>query len=126
MRWITVGVGVCLLLVSMGCATVDRNVALSKQTVTPLTVGDAWVVSAADLAEAMARAGFDRQAILQHGPAIRNALAAGGGAQVRANHVVNALFAVHGDRLYVTSRTRGTFIQRLNRGEQLAPLQPPE
>jgi hypothetical protein len=30
--------------------------------------------------------------------------------------MVDALFAVHGDKLYVTSRTRGTFVMPLGKG----------
>ena len=72
------------------------------------------VLDAAEvLAEAMLRAGFDREAILEHGPAIRNALATAGSAQVTEGHIVDALFAVHAQQLYVTSRTRGTFVRPL-------------
>ncbi|MFP4191639.1 MAG: hypothetical protein ACLFU6_06155 [Candidatus Hydrogenedentota bacterium] len=125
---LAVGLGVSLLA-SMGCATVDRNMAVAKQTVTPLTTGDAADLPAEVLAEAMLRAGFGREAILEHGPAIRNALATGGSAQVTEGPIVDALFAVHGQQLYVTSRTRGTFVQRLNPGEDREtppePLRPP-
>jgi hypothetical protein len=96
-----------------GCATIDRSVALTQEIVTPITVGDASAISAHDLAEAMLRAGFTREQILRDGPAVRNALATSGGAQLRSGKLVEALFAVHGDRLYVTSRTRGTFVQPL-------------
>jgi hypothetical protein len=96
-----------------GCASIDRSIALTKQSVIPITVGEVTAVSAHDLAEAMLRAGFSREQILRDGPAVRNALATSGGAQLRSGKLVEALFAVHGDRLYVTSRTRGTFVQPL-------------
>lgn len=104
-------IGVSLAL--SGCATIDRSVALTEESVIPISVGDAVAVSAHDLAEAMLRAGFTREQILLDGPAVRNALATSGGAQVRSGKLVDALFAVHGDRLYVTSRLRGTFVQPL-------------
>jgi phage FluMu protein gp41 len=100
-------------LVLSGCASIDRSVALTQEIVTPITVGEAAAISAHDLAEAMLRAGFSREQILRDGPAVRNALATSGGAQLRSGKMVEALFAVHGDRLYVTSRTRGTFVQPL-------------
>lgn len=96
-----------------GCAGIDRSVALTQQSVTPITVGDAAAISAHDLTEAMLRAGFTPEQILRDGPAVRNALATFGGAQLRSAKLVEALFAVHGDRLYVTSRSRGTFVQPL-------------
>jgi hypothetical protein len=109
-------VGAALAAASLalsGCTTIDRSMALSYEIVTPITVGDAAAISAYDLAEAMLRAGFSRDQILRDGPAVRNALATSGGAQLRSGKMVEALFAVHGDRLYVTSRTRGTFVQPL-------------
>jgi hypothetical protein len=96
-----------------GCATMDRSMAIAEQTVTPVTVGDSADVPAYDLAEAMLRAGFTADQIVGEGPAIRHAIATSGGAQVRYDHVAEALFAVHGQDLYVTSRTRGTFTQPL-------------
>jgi uncharacterized protein YceK len=93
-----------------GCATtMDRSIAIAEQIVTPVTVGDPTSVAALDLAEAMLQAGFTPEQIIEDGPAIRDALALSGGAQVRYDHVAQALFAVHSQQLYVTSRDRGTF-----------------
>jgi hypothetical protein len=87
----------------------DRSVAIAEQTVMPIAMGEARDVSAMDLADAMLRAGFSPEQIMKDGPAIRAALAASGGAQVRYNRLAEAIFAVHGFDLLVTSRTRGTF-----------------
>ena len=109
-------VGVALIAGSLalsGCAAIDRSVALTTESVVRFAVGDATAISAHDLAEAMLRAGFTREQILHDGPAVRNALGTSGGAQLRSGKLVEALFAVHGDRLYVTSRLRGTFVQPL-------------
>ncbi len=105
----TIAAILCALLLA-GCITTDRSVALTEEIVTPLAVGDAAQISAADLAEAMLRAGFTREEILAEGPSVRNALATSGGARVRQGMVVAALFAVQGDQLIVTSRANGTFI----------------
>lgn len=93
-----------------GCASVDRNIATTQQAVTPVPVGEAEDVPASDLALALLRAGFTREDILEHGPALHTALATSGGAQFRRDRVVEAVLAVHSSRLYVTSRTRGTFV----------------
>jgi hypothetical protein len=93
-----------------GCASVDQSVALDTQEVLPIAVGDTSPVDAYDLASAMLRAGFSNDDVLRYGPDVNVALATAGGAQIRQNKMVSALFAVHGDKLYVTSRTRGTFV----------------
>lgn len=79
-----------------GCASMDRSIAIAEQVVTPVLVGQATDVSAYDLAEAMLQAGFTPDQILKDGPAIRNALATSGGAQVRYGHVAEAIFVIHG------------------------------
>jgi len=85
----------------------------------PITVGQVTAVKAYDLAAAMRRAGFSDEEIIQHGPVVRNALATSGGAQIRRGKEVSAVFSVFSEKLYVTSRTRGTFVQELG---QTAPI----
>jgi hypothetical protein len=101
-----------LVAVSLSACTttMDQSVKLASQPVTPISVGDATTVSATELATAMLRAGFTKDEIRAQGPAVFDALATSGGAQVRQGKVVAALFAVHGTRMYVTSLTRGTFV----------------
>lgn len=97
------------------CATTkfDSNIALTSQPVTPLLVGEAADVSAIVLASAMIRAGFTDEQILSDGPGVRNALATAGGAQVRDEQSILALFSVQNGLLYVSSRERGTFTMRI-------------
>jgi hypothetical protein len=109
------GIGLVLFGLA-GCTTMDQSVALATQPVMAIAVGDARAVSADDLASAMVGAGFVKDDILRYGPDVEQALATSGGAQVRQNKMVDALFAVHGDKLYVTSRTRGTFVMPLGKG----------
>lgn len=66
---------------------------------------------------AMRRAGFTDGQIIRHGPAVRNSLATSGAAQVRGRQLVLAIFAVQGDRLYVSTREHGTFIMELGRDQ---------
>jgi hypothetical protein len=101
------------VVIIAGCATTDSNIAMTKAPVSSIVVGEATEVSAYDLAQAMLRAGFTRDQILANGPSVRLALATSGGAQVRDGKVIGALFSVHENQLYVTSRSRGTFVQPL-------------
>jgi hypothetical protein len=104
-----------LVVALSACASMSSiaNIKMTQQQVTPITVGDAASVSAYVLAGAMLRAGFTGNEILKRGAAVRNALATSGGAQVRDGNMVLALFSVHGDLLYISSRTHGTFTMRL-------------
>lgn len=106
--------GVILLSLLVGaCSSIDRNVAMTTEAVSPIVSGEPTDVSAANLAEAMVRAGFSPDFILEHGPAIRNALASSGGVRVRDKGVIAALMSIQAGKLYVTSRQRGTFVQSL-------------
>jgi hypothetical protein len=110
----TVAVGVALGVALGGCsATMDRSVLLATEPVVAVSVGEQAFVSAFDLAQAMLRAGFTRDEVLKLGPSVHSALATSGGAQVRQNKQVSAIFAVYGDRLYVTSLARGTFAMQM-------------
>lgn len=106
---------VIAVLALAACAGNDRSVALVNQQVTRMSVGETASVPAPVLARAMVRAGFDKKLILEHGPAIRNALATAGGAQLRRDHTTDALFAVHSDRLYISSRIGGTVVERISK-----------
>ena len=109
------GAAVIVLLVGIlnGCASVDPNFAMMNNTVVPVPSGEATAVSAYSLADAMLKAGFTRDEVLDYGTELRNALATSGGAQIRRGKIVEAIFAVHAQELYVTSRTRGTFREEL-------------
>lgn len=109
--------GLLALVQLAACSAIDRSVGLAEAVVVPVTTGDATDVAAIDLAQAMLRAGFTKEEIVRHGPALHSALATSGSAQVRQNKVVAAVFAVHTDKLYVVSRTRGTFMQPLGQSE---------
>jgi len=117
---------ILLLALGSGCIAMDRNAGLAMHSVYPLSTGDAASVTPEELASAMLRAGFTRDEILRDGPAVRNALATVGSVQVREEKLVKALFSVHADQLYVSSRLRGTFIQRLSDpgGEHIPVLLP--
>lgn len=116
--WRTTPIGaivIALVGLNLGaCATPDANVQRLEEQVTAIPVGEAAAVSASDLAQAMLRAGFSAEEILAHGPTVRNSLAASGGAQIRDGRLVSALFSIHEGKLYVTSRTRGTFVHELH------------
>ena len=103
-----------LFLISAACAQFDRNIERRNAPVTPITVGESADVSALDLARAMVQAGFTREEILAHGPAVRNSLATSGAAQITDGESVVALMSIMDGSLYLISRTRGTLVYELS------------
>lgn len=108
-RGVNIASCIALSLMLASCSAMDHNLVRMEEQVTPIAVGDTAAVPAYVLASAMLRAGFTEDQVLRKGVAVRNALANSGGAQIRSSDYVQALFSVHGNELYVTSRTRGTF-----------------
>lgn len=106
-------VGFVAVLSACAATRFDSNVQLTQEAVTPLVVGESAEVSALVLASAMIKAGFTDEQILREGPGVRNALATSGGAQVRDEESILALFSVQNGLLYVSSRERGTFTMRI-------------
>lgn len=100
------------LALAGGCG--DPNVAEDFRSVVATGGRETVQVPARDLAETMARTGFTRQEILDHGPAIRNALAVQGGAEFRRDGAVAALFSVMDGSLYVVSRRGGTYVHDIS------------
>lgn len=88
----------------------DPNLKRSNETVSSLAVGDPGEVGAMTLAQAMMRAGFTRDEILDLGPGIRRSLARNGGAQAQRKGAIVALFSHKDGKLYVTSGHSGTFV----------------
>jgi len=106
----TAGVGWLLLLVSLsGCAHQAHQVMLAGAEATSLNNPDTANMTANDVVIVMRRAGFTDEQILELGTDMRNAIARTGAAQIRLGKRVEALFAVSGNYLYVSSYRRGSF-----------------
>jgi len=79
--------------------------------------GDVIALSANDIVSVMQQAGFSDEQILELGTDLRNALASSGAAQIQVGEVVEAIFAVRGNYLHVSSYHRGSFIFNSETGE---------
>jgi len=84
-----------------------RVLSLSSRDIAPLEADDIVVT--------MRRCGFPNQEILDFGPDVRNTLALSGAAMIRIGDKVEALFAVDGNFLHVSTRRRGSFIYDLSK-----------
>lgn len=103
-------VALCIALAACGAGSPDPSIARYNQVVSPLQTNETADVPALVLARGMAEAGFSRTQILDHGPAVRNALAQSGGAQIAEGGTVLALVSVLDGRLYVVSNGTGTVV----------------
>jgi len=84
--------------------------------VIPLSNQHAAALSADDIVQLMRRTGFSDEQILDLGTDLRNGLALSGAAQLKIGDRVEAVFAVKGDYVYITTRLRGSFIYDPKRG----------
>jgi len=84
-----------------------RVLSLSSRDIAPLEADDIVVT--------MRRCGFPDPEILALGPDVRNTLASSGAAMIRIGDKVEALFAVDGNFLHVSTRRRGSFIYDLSK-----------
>jgi hypothetical protein len=82
----------------------------------PLNNQDVLTLSSDDIVRVMRRAGFSDNHILQHGEDLHIALAQYGAAQIKINNTLQAVFAINGDAVYISTRLRGNFIYNTKTG----------
>lgn len=108
--------GACLSALS-GCRAHQAAIAVFGSSqgdgLAPLPNHEVADLSPDAVVAIMTRAGFSADNILDLGPALRNSIAATGAAQIRLGSKTEALFAVVGDNLHVSSRRRGSFVYDL-------------
>jgi hypothetical protein len=103
--------GAAALALSLSaCGVADSNVERFNAPVTPVQTDETAAVPAFVLARAMAEAGFTPNQILDYGPAVRNALAQSGGAQIADGDRVLAVASVLDGRLFIVSSEAGTVV----------------
>jgi len=100
-----------LLAFGVGSCAYNRGI-----EVVPLRYKDVLTLSSDDIVRVMRRAGFSDEKILEHGTNLHDALAHSGAAQIRINRRLEAVFAINGDSVYISSRPRGNFIYNVKTG----------
>jgi len=99
-----------LALEVVGCGGLFQRSDAAPMRVVPRENQDVATLSADDVVRVMQRAGFSDEQIIELGTALRNALANAGGAEIQAGRRIEMAFAVKGEYLFATSRTRRTFM----------------
>ena len=62
------------------------------------------------------RIGFTDEQIREHAWSVREGLAKSGAVRIMVNGTIEAGFAIRGDEIYISSRSRGRFIYNINTG----------
>jgi len=99
-----------LVLGAVGCAR------RSGIQVVPVSNRHVLELSADDIVQIMRRAGFSDAQVFEHGPDLHAGLAESGAVQIKINNTVEAVFAINGDSVYISTRLRGHFIYNVNTG----------
>lgn len=73
-------------------------------------------LSSDEIVRVMRRAGFSDNQILQYGEDLHIALAQYGAAQIKIRKKLEAVFAINGDAVYISTRLRGNFIYNIKTG----------
>ena len=100
-----------LSLSIVGCSQSGRGI-----KVIPISNQYVLNLGADDVVQVMRRAGFSDMQIWEHGTALREGLARSGAVQVRIDGRVEAIFAINGSDVYISTGTRGYFIYNINTG----------
>lgn len=94
-----------------GCAHQNTGI-----QIIPVSNREVLALNADDVVQIMRRAGFSDNQIMQYGTDLRNGLAQSGAVEIRINKKVEAVFAVNGDSIYISTRLRGNFIYNIRTG----------
>ncbi len=84
--------------------------------VIPLSYQEVLTLSSDDIVRVMRRAGFSDNQILEYGTDLHDALSRSGAAQVKISKKLQAVFAINGDSVYISTRLRGNFIYNVKTG----------
>ena len=82
----------------------------------PLNNHNVLTLSSDDIVRVMRRAGFSDNQILQYGEDLYLALAQYGAAQIKIRRRLEAVFAINGDAVYISSRVTGNSIYNTKTG----------
>ena len=82
----------------------------------PLNNQDVLTLSSDDIVRIMRGAGFSDNQILQYGENLHLALSQYGAAQIKIRRKLEAVFAINGDAVYISTRLRGNFIYNTKTG----------
>jgi len=110
------GVIVASLLLTLLAFGVVSCAAHRGLDILPLRNQNVLTLSSDDIVRVMRRAGFSDNQILEYGTDLHSALAHSGAAQIKVKKNLEAVFAINGDAVYISTRLRGNFIYNVKTG----------
>ena len=110
------GVIVASLLLTLLAFGVVSCAAHRGLEIVPISNQDVLTLSSDDIVRVMRRAGFSDNQILEYGTDLHSALAHSGAAQIKVKKNLEAVFAINGDAVYISTRLRGNFIYNVKTG----------
>ncbi|GAI19495.1 unnamed protein product, partial [marine sediment metagenome] len=99
-------IGGLFIVLSLSALLGMGGCAHNRAQVIPVSNREVAALSAEDIVRVMLRAGFSDEQILELGTELRNELGLSGAAQINVGDKMEAIFAVDGDYVYVSSRLK--------------------
>lgn len=99
----------------VGCASMSK-LDSTKFQVIPVSSRDVAILTSDDVVRIMRRAGFSDDQILELGTQVRNAILLSGAVEIKRGKVVEAIFAVKDNNVFITAGLRGNFIYNVEKG----------
>jgi hypothetical protein len=101
-------VSTLLVFLALGAAGCTQN----RKGIEVLPLGNRSVLtlSSDDVVQVMRAAGFSDMQVWEHGTALRDGLARSGAVQIKVDGTVEAVLAVNGDSVYISTLGRGHFV----------------
>ena len=103
--------------------SVQEQVAETQETeqksniqIVPIPSQETLTLNAAEMVEILKKIGFTDSQIQEHAFSIRDGLAKSGAVRILINDEVEAGFAIKGDEVFISSRSRGQHIYNINTG----------
>lgn len=119
-HWLTIPNMLAVLLLTpflfFGAAGCANGGSSSAFQVVPVGSRDIAALNSDDVVRIMRRAGFSDKQILELGTEVRNALLLSGAVEVKRGKIIEAIFAVNDNNVFITTRLRGNFIYNVEKG----------
>ena len=106
-------VSVLLALLALGAAGCVQSRGIE---VLPLGNRSVLTLTSDDVVQVMRAAGFSDMQIMEHGTSLHDGLARSGAVQIKVDDTVEAVFAINGDSVYISTLGRGHFVYNVQTG----------